>query len=372
MGIPVVLLLLTIQSSANYMTAGQEDNEILKHTATQVKHQNQIEHIRVTASNLSHTPLNVLATDPQHSMTSHPSTGCQGSQVSMEGQNCSCAAGYAQRGAAECDDINECEQGNPGPCGYHSNCTNTPGSFLCSCLRGYLMTAGGCQDIDECALAAVTGLQACGRGATCKNSPGSFSCHCPAGFVLAIVGHNCIDVDECSYEESCRRELGNVCVNTEGSYKCVCQTGFREEKAACMDVDECVELKGVCTNRGVCENTLGSYKCVCSNGYRGNGTHCTDVNECVSGVHTCDVNARCGNVMGSYFCQCHQGYSGDGHTCYDVDECAINNGHCEHSCANLPGTYNCVCKVGYALTEDLHNCTGTHIHMQAHIHRRFL
>lgn len=47
-------------------------------------------------------------------------------------------------------------------------------------------------DIDECALASVTGLQACGKGAICKNSPGSFSCYCPTGFVLAIDGHNCI------------------------------------------------------------------------------------------------------------------------------------------------------------------------------------
>lgn len=42
-----------------------------------------------------------------------------------------------------------------------------------------------------------------------------------------------------------------------------------------LDVDECVELEGVCTNQGECENTFGSYKCVCSHGYRGNGTHCT-------------------------------------------------------------------------------------------------
>ncbi len=42
------------------------------------------------------------------------------------------------------------------------------------------------------------------------------------------------DVDECNFEESCRRELGNVCVNTDGSYACVCQAGFREHGAACV------------------------------------------------------------------------------------------------------------------------------------------
>ncbi len=47
-------------------------------------------------------------------------------------------------------------------------------------------------DVDECVLAAVTGLQACGSGAVCTNTPGSFTCSCPAGFVLALDGHNCV------------------------------------------------------------------------------------------------------------------------------------------------------------------------------------
>lgn len=43
-----------------------------------------------------------------------------------------------------------------------------------------------------------------------------------------------LDVDECSFEEQCRRELGNVCVNTPGSFVCQCQQGFRAEAPACV------------------------------------------------------------------------------------------------------------------------------------------
>lgn len=43
-----------------------------------------------------------------------------------------------------------------------------------------------------------------------------------------------VDVDECSFEEQCRRELGNVCVNTPGSYICQCQQGFRAQAPACV------------------------------------------------------------------------------------------------------------------------------------------
>ncbi|KAG2458363.1 ALAT2 aminotransferase, partial [Polypterus senegalus] len=212
-------------------------------------------------------------------------------------------------------------------------------------------------DVDECQLAQVTGLQACSEHASCLNTLGSFSCTCEPGFVLALDGKSCVDVDECSFEDRCRRELGNICVNTLGSYACNCHTGFRAEKLACLDVDECAETPGLCDGIGVCENALGSYRCVCQLGYRGNGTHCEDENECASGKHGCDTNARCGNIIGSYFCQCYQGFNGDGHSCYDVDECSLNNGGCQHICFNIPGTYQCSCRDGYQLMDDTMNCT---------------
>ncbi|KAI7799609.1 putative fibrillin-2 [Triplophysa rosa] len=345
MSVTQALLLFVMLFATDVLNTEPEQHEALKHTDTHnMMDQNEI----TTISNFSQTS--------QKSPSPGLVAGCHGNQVQSDGQNCSCAAGHSQDETDECKDIDECQQGDP--CGYHADCTNTPGSFLCSCLRGYLMGLKGCQDIDECVLAAVTGLRACGRRAECTNTPGSFICSCPLGYVLALDGHNCVDVDECNFEENCRRELGNVCVNTEGSYKCSCQHGFREVEATCADVDECVEQQNVCVGGGECENTLGSYRCVCKRGYRGNGTHCSDINECLSGDHGCDVNARCGNIIGSYFCQCHQGYSGDGHACYDVDECAQDNGLCEHNCTNEPGTHSCHCSTGYTLTRDLHNCTG--------------
>ncbi|KAF3834878.1 hypothetical protein F7725_027436 [Dissostichus mawsoni] len=289
--------------------------------------------------------------------TVSPSTSlppqCPGNQVKLENSTVSsCPSGMVKDGD---NYVDECEAG--GQCGLHADCTNTPGSYSCSCLRGYLMGAGGCKDIDECALAAVTGLQACHGDAECRNTPGAFTCSCPAGYVMALNGQSCVDVDECSFEDQCRSELGNECVNTPGSFTCRCRPGFRAEAPACVDVDECSESPAVCDGQGVCENTLGSYKCVCRPGYRGNGTHCADKNECASGDHGCDINASCGNIIGSYFCQCYQGFNGDGHSCFDIDECALNNGHCQHNCSNQPGSFSCRCASGYQLLQDGLTCT---------------
>lgn len=42
-------------------------------------------------------------------------------------------------------DVDECE--GEGPCGLHASCINTPGSYSCSCHRGYLMGTRGCQGL---------------------------------------------------------------------------------------------------------------------------------------------------------------------------------------------------------------------------------
>lgn len=73
-------------------------------------------------------------------------------------------------------DIDECEEDSI--CGH--NCSNTFGSYQCSCLDGYtLVNNKSCEDIDECnATGIVDGCQ------DCKNTPGSFHCSCFDGYVL--------------------------------------------------------------------------------------------------------------------------------------------------------------------------------------------
>ena len=81
-------------------------------------------------------------------------------------------------------DVDECLSDNGG-CDH--NCTNTEGSFECSCLKGFLLDSNmtSCSDIDECS-----------RGEcdhTCVNLPGSYFCQCDAGYTLDLLdGKSCI------------------------------------------------------------------------------------------------------------------------------------------------------------------------------------
>lgn len=73
-------------------------------------------------------------------------------------------------------------------------------------------------DIDECSLAAVSGLQACWGDALCTNSPGSFTCSCPIGYIMAQNGQNCIGKDDVNSLYACDRgglQLGGYCIGYE-------------------------------------------------------------------------------------------------------------------------------------------------------------
>lgn len=73
-------------------------------------------------------------------------------------------------------DIDECAQ-HPALCA-HGTCTNTFGSYVCTCAAGWRLSADerACEDVDECAAPGR-----CGPG-VCRNLPGSYVCLCPEGY----------------------------------------------------------------------------------------------------------------------------------------------------------------------------------------------
>ena len=69
-------------------------------------------------------------------------------------------------------DIDECTFANP--CHVDANCTDTFGSFNCSCNLGFTGDGLNCTDIDECEM----GFHDCHVHGTCVNTDGSFNCLC--------------------------------------------------------------------------------------------------------------------------------------------------------------------------------------------------
>lgn len=266
--------------------------------------------------------------------------------------------------AARCVDVDECTT-RAGVCGDNTECTNTPGSYQCACITGFMGasttgSAATCTDVDEC----DNGFN-CGVGAVCNNLPGSFECACPSGTFGATVrgaATSCSSTDHCTTPGQCGPNA--ACTTTADSFTCTCETGYQGAtttgaSASCTDVNECIERQGACGANTVCTNSTGSFSCVCASGYRGTATtgtaaSCTDVDECANSALNCGGNAHCVNTDGNYQCACNTGamgttVTGGPATCTVGGSCTGVSCGANATCSVPPlGTgYVCTCNSGF-------------------------
>ncbi|TRY57420.1 hypothetical protein DNTS_031417 [Danionella cerebrum] len=152
----------------------------------------------------------------------HPDASCK--LDSKKG--CACKNGFTGNGISSCRDDNECENVT-GICGPDANCSNTVGSYYCTCLSGFtsngkqqFQTNDGtyCKDINEC-----MDDGRCGPNSKCHNKPGSFICSClrgytsPAGpWFMPDNGTDCRENQKklCHLDDECIKEAVNNTVQS--------------------------------------------------------------------------------------------------------------------------------------------------------------
>ena len=79
-------------------------------------------------------------------------------------------------------DVNECAVFSP----CEQVCTNTIGSFQCSCRKGFHLQSdtSSCADVNECLEAAINSSSLCSDNSECINTHGSYMCVCAPGYDL--------------------------------------------------------------------------------------------------------------------------------------------------------------------------------------------
>eukprot|EP00123_Amoebidium_parasiticum_P018085 comp24099_c0_seq1/m.43471 comp24099_c0_seq1/g.43471 ORF comp24099_c0_seq1/g.43471 comp24099_c0_seq1/m.43471 type:complete len:1525 (-) comp24099_c0_seq1:514-5088(-) len=285
----------------------------------------------------------------------HDHATCSNTEGSFK---CTCREGYAGDGVT-CADINECAR-SPVPCApTDSKCTDTDGSYTCICNTGYEGDASlSCTDINEC----TEYPPRCSNHATCANSNGSFSCTCDVGYTGS--GVTCSSI--CDVADPCKN---STCILSPGvGVQCTCANGFSvDTDNYCIDNDEC--KGGPCSANSTCENLFGSFSCGCVAGYRlASARVCANINECAEGVGgrpACASTATCTDTDGSFGCTCNSGYTGNGTTCNDINECTNVPFPCNDlaTCTNTPGAYSCTCQPGYtgngvSTCTDINECSS--------------
>lgn len=128
------------------------------------------------------------------------------------------------------------------------------------------MTGRNCdQDVNECHSKTF-----CGHG-NCTNTAGSFHCTCPP----SVYGLKCqLDEDECLLEP-CN---GGECVNKIGSYECLCRKGTSGKTCESLTGTSCDGLS--CSNHGKCTISNSKPVCNCDHGY--SGTDCSVTDFCLN------------------------------------------------------------------------------------------
>uniref|UniRef100_A0A672P3F1 Signal peptide, CUB and EGF-like domain-containing protein 2 n=1 Tax=Sinocyclocheilus grahami TaxID=75366 RepID=A0A672P3F1_SINGR len=308
----------------------------------------------------------------------------------------------------------QCADGSDA-CHIDAICQNTLTSYKCTCKTGFKGDGKHCEDIDECDLEYNGGCVH-----DCNNIPGNYRCTCLDGFHLAHDGHNCLDVDECVFNNGgCQ----HVCVNTMGSYECRCKEGFflsdnqhtcihrSVEGLSCMNKEHgcahfCKETpKGgvacecrpgfelaknqrgciLTCNHGnggcqhICEDTEQRPICRCHVRYtlHADGRTCVgkaafSLSPALSNLlrlsficssEMCAVNnggcdSTCKDTSTGVRCSCPVGFTlqPNGKSCKDIDECELHNGGCDHYCRNTIGSFECNCRKGFKLLTDEHSC----------------
>ncbi|XP_029112382.1 signal peptide, CUB and EGF-like domain-containing protein 2 isoform X2 [Scleropages formosus] len=281
------------------------------------------------------------------------------------------AARGEHRGAERCD-----------VCHIDALCENTPASYRCICKPGFRGDGRRCEDIDECDSEFRGGCVH-----ECANIPGNYRCACHDGFTLAHDAHNCLDVDECMFNNGgCQQ----VCVNTMGSYECRCKAGFflSDNQHTCIHRSveglSCMNKDHGCAH--ICKETpKGGVACECRPGFElaKNQRGCTLT--CNHGNGGCQH--ICEDTDHGPVCRCHVRYTlhSDGRSCVERDEsaveaslghnstllaevdkrvkrrllmetCAVNNGGCDCTCKDTSTGVHCSCPVGFTLQPDGKTC----------------
>ena len=178
-------------------------------------------------------------------------------------------------------DVDECETN--GTCPEHSTCSNTFGSFVCTCKEGFLKNGSVCIGknssgvIRICPIKATFFHQMLMNVTTSNHVQNTPPVQTPLDLLYAPAMKDSWGMAVCAVVRiglHLWNNLWSCCILI--CYKCMCHTNWTMHTHILLffsDIDEC-SLERTCVPEAVCTNSFGSFSCVCRIGFTGNETYC--------------------------------------------------------------------------------------------------
>ncbi|KAH9524463.1 hypothetical protein Btru_054653, partial [Bulinus truncatus] len=262
-------------------------------------------------------------------------------------------------------DINECNK-NQNLCNLtnHELCSNTDGSYVCSCQPGFHKDSGNtCIDCQSGTYgSSCSSTCSCDLDHTIYCDKTNGTCNCMDGWE----GQECrTDINECMENPNpCNSTNHEICTNMPGSFACSCEVGFHKAKG-----DTCIECQNGtygtnCSSLCICDRVHTKYcdkangTCYCMDGWEGPGCR-IDINECMENPNPCNSTNHeiCTNKPGSFVCSCEAGYHQNNEdACIDINLCDKNS--CSWGCEETDNnsSFHCICPLGQHLSLDNISC----------------
>lgn len=278
--------------------------------------------------------------------------GCEGRCINtLGGYYCACDAGFSYVGQTQYS-VKDCDTGSV-------YCDQYAGATLCYCTVKWnvvLLNGTNCTDVNECA----TANGKCDQ--QCTNTYGSYYCSCRNGYRLEG-DYVCEDINEClEGSAACSHE----CVNVPGGYYCNCPSGTRRNTTTVLTVYQRQVAVQSCNGFPLSTSYVGSCTqnsngCVCNSGSQ------TALVSATGGCFAANVTCGYYDHDSKYECYCSIANSTaqyirplNGTQCSYHNACIVDNGGCEHVCSDRgTGVAVCSCRTGFYLSGNQVNCEDT-------------
>ncbi|KAI8482586.1 carbohydrate binding [Branchiostoma belcheri] len=200
-------------------------------------------------------------------------------------------------------DIDQCTTGTDNNCDDDATCTNTDGSFTCSCNTGYTGDGVTCTALQCRTLTAPANGFLSPVGANSYQDVVTFTCD--QGYKLGGASSVTCQADR----------TWSAPVPTCQPLQCPTLTAPANGFLSPVGANSYQDVVTFTCDQGYGLDGASSVRCQADRTWSAPVPTCYHIDQCTTGTDNCDDDATCTNTDGSFTCSCNTGYTGDGVTC---------------------------------------------------------